>query len=126
MSTAQLELELPTLNSTELDALEAALRREKLRRSGRILSAEETRLFETINQPAPGAERFRQLETAWQAGALSEAERAELLEIVEAREELNARRVEAVMELAKLRGVPFTALWRQTMGEAPQPRLIES
>ena len=126
MLVAQLERELTTLNETELDALEVALRREKGRRKGRVhvLSLEETQLFEIINQPMPGAERFRQLEPLWKAGTLSEPERAELLQIIEEREEVNARRVEAVMNLARLRGVSFDSLWRQIMGEVPPPRLI--
>lgn len=124
MSVAQMERELPSLNRTELETLETALRREKRRRDGRVLNSEETRLFAIINQPMPNGKRFGELEPAWKAGTLSEAERAELLGIVEAREEINARRVEAVMELAALRDVPFEALWRQIMGATPQPRLI--
>ncbi len=126
MSVAQLERELTTLDETELEALEAALRREKGRRKGHVLSAQETLLFEIINQPMPEAERFRQLEPSWEAGTLSESERAELLQIVEEREEVNARRVAAVLELAQLRGVAFDSLWRQIMGEAPPPRLVAS
>ena len=124
MSVAQIERELVSLDETELQSLEDALRREKGRRSGRVLGAVESRLFEVINQPMPGSERFRQLEPSWEAGTLSEDERAELLAIVEQREEQNVVRVEAVMELARIRGVEFKSLWRQIMGPTPAPRLV--
>ena len=124
MSVAQVEAELATFDGAELEALEMALRREKLRRCGNVLSAAETRLFEIINQPMPGAERFRELEPSWEAGTLSDEERAELLEIVEAREEINARRLNAVIKLAELRGESFDTVWRQIMGATPQPRVV--
>ena len=66
MSVAQLEKELPTFNGSELAALEAALRREKGRRKPNVLSREETRLHEIINQPMPQAERFAVLTQKWE------------------------------------------------------------
>ena len=124
MSAAQILEEIKTFPTPELESLEHSIRLERLRRNRNTLSSVETRLYEIINQPMPGAERFRELESLWEAGTLSDEERAELLDIVEAREELGARRLEAVRQLAELRGVSFEALWRQTMGETPQPRLV--
>ena len=125
MSTAQILEEIKSYPTTELEALEDSIRLERLRRTKRTLSARETALFKVINQPMPGVERHQQLTPLWEAGKLSEDERAELLAIIETREELNAQRVEAVMELAQLRAVPFEILWHQIMGATPEPRLIK-
>ena len=124
MSLAQIEAELDTLSLEELRAVETAARRKQWRQRPHVLSGEETRLFSIINEPMPGAERFHQLEPAWEAGTLSDEERAELLGIVEAREVINARRLNAVIQLAELRGEPFDALWRKIMGATPQPRVV--
>ncbi len=124
MSVAQIERELETLSLNELRVIEAAARRQQGRHRSDVLSAPETRLYEIINQPMPSAERFRELEPSWEAGTLSDDERAELLEIVEAREEISAQRLDAVRQLAQLRGESFENLWRQIMGETPQPRLV--
>ena len=124
MSAAQILEEIKSYPTPELESLEHSIRLERLRRSHRGLSAEETRLFEIINQPMPRIERFRELEPFWEAGTLSDDERAELLEIVEAREILSAERIDAVRQLAELRGTSFEALWQQIMGETPPPRLV--
>lgn len=124
MSVAQIERELETLTLEELRRVEEAARRRQWRGRPDVLTARETQLFQTINQPMPGAERFHELEPLWEAGTLADSERAELLEIVEAREELGAQRVDAVRQLAQLRGEAFETLWQQIMGDAPQPRLI--
>jgi len=121
MSGPQLERELTALNETELDALEVALRREKARRKGRVLSADETRLLQIVNQPMPSAQRFAVLSQKWEDEGLSDDERAELGAIVEAREIQNVERVMAVQQLSEVRGMPFEALWRQLMGETPAP-----
>ena len=119
MSVAQIEHQLETLSLEELQRVEAVARRNQARHQRGVLGTEETWLYAIINQPMPGAERFRALEPAWEAGTLSDGERTELLVIVEAREELSAQRLDAVRRLAELRGGSFDALWRQIMGTTP-------
>ncbi len=124
MSTGQILEEIKSYPTSEIESLEHELRLERLRRTRRGLSAQETRLFEIINQPTPDHNRYQELTPSWEAGTLADEERAELLAIIEQREKINACRVEAVIELAQLRGVPFDGLWRQIMGAPPQPRVI--
>jgi hypothetical protein len=113
MSATQLELELPTLDATELDALEAALRREKLRRSGRVLSAEETRLYSIINESLPGEDDLRALRLKLDERTLTEEEQARLVALENEREVAWARKLRAVSELADLRGEEFEALYQR-------------
>lgn len=118
MSVAQIIEELPTFSLQEIETLEHSLRLRKLQRAGKIASPEEARLLSQINAPMPQTKRFVELRTKLQDEA-SEDERRELLDISDAREEANAARVEAVMQLAKLRGVPFSQVWQRMVG-APQ------
>ncbi len=123
MSVAQIIEELPTFSLKEIEILEHSLRLQKLQRAGKIASPEEVHLLAQINAPMPQTERFVELRTKLQDGA-SEDERRELLEISDAREQANATRVEAVMQLAKLRGVPFTQLWHQMIGAPRGARFL--
>ncbi len=113
MSAAQLESELPTLDVTELDALEAALRREKLRRSGRVSSASETRLYSIINEALPGEDDLRALRLKLDQRTLTEEEQARLVALENEREVAWARKLRAVSELADLRGEEFEALYQR-------------
>lgn len=61
MSTAQILEEIKPYPTSEIEALEHELRLERLRRTRRHLSAEETRLFGIINEPLPGGERLPEL-----------------------------------------------------------------
>ena len=121
MSSAQILEEIKSYPTDELESLEHEIRLERLRRDHRALSARETALYQVVNQPMPHAERFAVLTEKWQDEGLADDERAELLAIVTEREGCNAERVEAVQQLSELRGVPFIALWKQIMGEAPAP-----
>lgn len=121
MSVAQILEEVKTLPMPELESLEHSIRLQRLQRLGRGMPAEERRLLQIINDPMPHAERFLLLTEEWQDEGLSQEERAELLAIVAEREGRNVERVEAVLRLSELRGVPFQTLWKQMMGEAPAP-----
>lgn len=121
MSTAQILEEIKSYPTSEIETLEHELRLERLRRTRRGLSAQETRLFEIINRPMPGGERYAFLIDKWQDEGLTEEERAELLPLVTEREGCNAERVEAVQRLSELRDVPFMELWKQIVGETPAP-----
>lgn len=113
MSVAQIERELSTLDGAELDALETALRREKGRRNGNILSAQETRLFQIINQPLPGGDELRLLREKREAYSLTENELARLIALENEREVAWAHKLRAVSELAQARGQEFEALYQQ-------------
>lgn len=121
MSVAQILEQSKTFSLAELETLEHSFRLERLRRTRRGLSIEETRLLKVINQPMPHAQRFADLTGKWQDEGLEDAERTELLAIVTEREGCNVDRVEAVQRLSELRGGPFMDLWKQLMGEAPTP-----
>lgn len=117
MSVAQLLEEVKLLSVEEIEELETSLRVKKRRRMRG--DAEELRWICIANEPLPERERHAELFNKKQEAKLSEAERAELLEIVLERETANVRRVEAVMRWSEWRDVPFPALWRQMMGEPP-------
>ena len=119
MSIAQILEEAKTLPTSELESLEHSLRLELLQRTGHAVPAEERRLLGIINHPMSHTERFIALTEKWQDEGLADDERAELLAIVSEREEQNVERVEAVAHLSELQAVPFKALWKQLMGEAP-------
>ena len=119
MSAAQILEEIKTFATPELESLENSIRLERLRRAGKIASPEEARLLERINAPMPQTQRFIELRQKLQDDALSEDERRELIQISDAREEANAERAQAVMQLANLQGRPFSQVWHQMVG-APQ------
>ena len=115
MSVAQREAQVRQLDLDELFSLEAILRREKARRMD-VSSAQESELLDVINQPMPQTARFRELSLGREDGPLADAEQRDFLELVEAREVANARRVQAVAALARLRGVAPADLWDQMVG----------
>jgi hypothetical protein len=72
----------------------------------------EAELLERINEGLTEATwtRYQGLKQKRDAGTLTEAEYVELIRLVNEVEIWNARRLEAVAKLAKLRGVPFRDL----------------
>lgn len=115
MSVTQLEAQVQQLNLEELFSLEAILQREKTRRMD-IPSARESDLLDIINAPMPATTRFQELSLRREDGPLSDDEQQEFLELVEAREVANARRVQAVAALAHLKNIAPTVLWEQMVG----------
>lgn len=75
----------------------------------------ETRLLERINEGLPEATwtRYHALKGKRDAGTPTDPEHAELIRLVNEIEIWNARRLEAVAELAKLRGARFPDLVRE-------------
>jgi hypothetical protein len=112
MSISQLEAELTTLQSAEFDALEAAFRRERVRRNGHTLSEQETRLFAIINEPLPGIEELPPLRLKRDELTLTEKEHAKLIELEDAREIAWAHKLQAVSDLADVRGEDFQRLYK--------------
>ncbi len=121
MSTAQILEEITSYPLRKLEALEDSIRLERVRRIALVAPEEEKRLLRIISEPMPGGERHAVLLEKWQDQGLSEEERTEMLEIIMQREGADVKRVEAVMQLSELRGVPFEPLWKQLVGEAPDP-----
>ena len=98
------------------------MRGEKARRLD-VSSASESELLEIISEPMPQSARFRELSLRREEGPLPEAEQQEFLELIEAREVANARRVQTVAALAHKRDVAPAALWEQ-MVRHPQERPV--
>ena len=123
MLVAQLEAQVQQLNLEELFSLEAILQREKARRLD-ISSAREDELLDIINQPMPQTARFRELSLRRENGPLPDAQQQEFLELVEAREVANARRVQAVAALARQRKIAPAVLWEQMIGRPPERAVV--
>jgi len=113
MSVAQILEESKTFSIPELESLEQSLRLERLRRTRSVLSAEETRLFETINEPLPNGEELLLLRSKREDFSLTEEERARLVDLEHQRETAWARKLKAVSQLADLRGQDFESLYQQ-------------
>lgn len=113
MSTAQILEEIKSYPTSEIETLEHELRLERLRRTRRGLSAQETRLFEIINEPLPGGELLPELRAKRETHTLISDELNELIRLDDAREEVWARKLKAVADLADYRGVGFDELYRQ-------------
>jgi hypothetical protein len=80
----------------------------------------ENELLEEINRgfPAQHWQRYRELRVKLRAETLTEKEHAELLAMIQVREEANVHRVERLAELAERRQVPLKTLMDQ-MGIEP-------
>jgi hypothetical protein len=85
------------------------------------LPAAESSLLERINEGLPDETwtRYEALKEKRDAETLTDAEHEELIRLSDEIEIWNARRLEAVAELAKLRGVPFPELVKQ-LGLGPR------
>lgn len=113
MSTAQILEEIKSYPTTELQSLENSIRLERLQRTRRGLGAQETRLFEIINEPLPGGDELRDLRIERDTRALDGAEHQRLIQLENEREIVWARKLKAVSQLADLRGEEFDALYQQ-------------
>ena len=124
MSLAQILEEVKSFPLSDIETLEQLLRLERLQRAGTIASPAESELLRRINAPLPQTERFTQLRLKLQDDTLSELERDEFIALSQEREEANAARAEAVMELATLQGRSFQELWNQMVGAPQEARFI--
>jgi hypothetical protein len=113
MSVAQLESELASLNWAELEALEAALRREKGRRGAGVAGTQEAALYAIVNEPLPGGEELTGLRRKRDDRTLSDEEHSRLIALENEREMIWARKLRAVGELADLHGEDFQALFNK-------------
>ena len=86
------------------------------------LTADEAALLQQINQGLPDdlQERFDALVARRRAETLTPQEHAELLALTERVEQTDARRLEHLVELSRLRKVPLKQLMEQ-LGLRPRP-----
>lgn len=91
------------------------------RRRAPVLSQTESDLLLVINRPLPPelAGRSAHFREKLRAGQLSDAEHAEALLVSEEIEKLQVERVAALVELARLRGVPLPQLMAELGIQAP-------
>ena len=109
---------LDHLPSDELDALVTHALKLRASRNAPHLSETESRLLESINHAIPVAvqNRFDALLEKRDALVLNDAEHAELLELTDTIENLEAKRVIRLGELSRLRGVTLEALMHDLGG----------
>jgi hypothetical protein len=109
---------LDHLPTEELDALVTHALKLRASRNAPHLSAAEARLLGGINQAIPITvqNRFDALLEKRDALTLSEAEHAELLELTDTIENLEAKRVAHLGELAGLRGITLETLMHDLGG----------
>ena len=115
---------LKAIEQLETDELERFMERLidlKAQRSAPRLSPRETELVSKINRglPADLATRYQELIQKRRAGTLSADELAELLRASDQVEHLEAERVEALAELANLRGTSLSRLMTELGIQAP-------
>ena len=86
------------------------------------VEAAEAELLKEISQGFPETfwQRYRDLIARRQAGTLTQREQAELIGLSDQAEERTLRRMQALVELAQRRGVPFEHLLHE-MGIRPTP-----
>ncbi|HYH47567.1 MAG TPA: STAS/SEC14 domain-containing protein [Thermoanaerobaculia bacterium] len=125
MSTARLSFDdlysaIQRLDPGELERFVARVIALHAQRSAPHLSARETELLQTINRglPPAGHQRYEELMERRRRETLTPAEHQELLQLTEEAERLQAERVEALAELARLRGLPLASVVEQ-LGLAP-------
>lgn len=100
------------LGPPELEQFARRVLALRAHRRAPCLSGDETELLVQINRglPAGMRERYTALAGKRAEQTLSPEEQEELLRLTDRAEELEARRVEALVELARLRGQPLAAL----------------
>lgn len=127
MATASLSADdvlraIQRLDARDIEQLLARILRLKAERSAPSLSADETGLLARINEGLPESDAFRyhELMGRRRVGALTEEEHRELLRLTDTAEAIQARRVQDLAELARLRGTSLSALV-EGLGLQPVP-----
>jgi hypothetical protein len=113
ISTEQLLQAVERLPADELDAFAARINLLRARREPPRLSEEETALLLQINHAGLDPEqqaRFDALVAKRQAETIAAAELQELVELTELSEQRDVERLQALADLARLRGTTVPAL----------------
>ncbi len=100
------------LDETGLDQLLQQVSLMRARRKAPLLSPQESRLLQQINQGLPDDldRRSKALREKSQNGTITPVESAEFGQVNGLIENLAAKRIEALIKLSELRQVPFTQL----------------
>ena len=103
------------LSAAELENLVPRVIALRASRRAPHLDAEESKLLARVNEGLPDAlkSRLSELEEKRDDDLLTEAEGEELLTLSDRVEQMHAERIEALAELAELRGTTLTALMDQ-------------
>jgi hypothetical protein len=115
LSTDQIISAMEQLSPAELEKLMLRVIALQAARRAPHLEPEESRLLARINEglPADLLARIGELEEKRDTDLLSEVEAEELLTLSDRAELLHAERLEALADLAKLRGTTLTVLMNQ-------------
>jgi hypothetical protein len=110
------------LSPNELETLVCRLLTLRKHQSVPALDEDESRLFEVINEglPEETRERFVELKSRLKNRTMTPEEQQEFNRLTDEREKQNVRRLEALVELSKRRGVPLRELMDQ-LGVVPPP-----
>jgi hypothetical protein len=121
LSSDDLLKAMEQLETPELERFVALLIDLKARRVAPSLSPRESELLAKINQglPAPLADRYRNLIEKRRSFSLTEEELSELLRLTDDVELFDAKRVEYLSELARLRKISLPALMTQLGIQTP-------
>jgi hypothetical protein len=104
---------LPQLSSEELAQLAQHATRIEVQRKVGSLSEAEADLLLKINQgvvPPDWQQRCAKLTAKARAGTITDAEHAKLVNLVDEIEQLNAKRLDYLVQLAQIRGVTLDEL----------------
>jgi hypothetical protein len=121
LSSEDLLKAIEQLETAELERFVERLIDLKAQRSAPSLAPRETELLAKINRglPADFAARYQELIQKRRAGTLAPDEHAELLRSSDQVEHLEAERVEALADLASLRGTSLSRLMAELGIQAP-------
>ena len=122
LSTNKLYEAVERLSRAELQQFVDRVLALHAQRKAPHLSIKESALLTKINQGLPLAAntRLNQLVSKRRANTLTSEEHAELLQLIDQLEEAEAKRAQALAQLARLRGVSMTALMRELGIRAPR------
>lgn len=114
-SPEELLTAIDQLDAAELRPFVSKVLARTARRLATHLERRESELIEKINRALPpeAEMRYRELIAARQAESLSSAELEELLALTDRAEHLQAERMEHLIDLAQMRGVPLTDLMHE-------------
>lgn len=121
LSSDDLLKAIEQLDTSELDRFVERLLDLRAQRNAPRLSPQETELLARVNRGLPSglAERYQELVERRRAGTLAPQQHDELLRLSDQVEHLEAERVEALAELAGLRGTSLTRLMADLGIQAP-------
>ena len=115
VSTEQILAAITQLSLPDLEQVHERVLRLQAERKAPHLSVEENQLLKRINQGVPHSSRERRvtLQAKRDNGTITDGEYEELTSLVLRAEALHAERMEAVSQLARLRGVGLLKMMEQ-------------